>query len=178
MKQPETIEELFATDPVSMKLHEAAHEMGKGDVFLQEAIKQGKCSFGQYAMTGENRWSYAISRVRFEKYLGTGDRKIKNMTPMQVAKIIGKDVNYVRSTLQQGTVPYGICIKLNGGYNYHISRKLFNEWWVIEQGVEKVYVVRMETGEIVLNDEADAWKVYDEVSKYTTVSQPEERRVK
>lgn len=177
MKQPETVEELFENDPVSMKLHEAAYEMGKGDVFLQQAIKQGKCPFGQYAMTKENRWSYAVSRVRFEEYLGTGDRKLKNMTPKEAAKIMEKSADYVRATLRQGTVPYGFCIKVNGIFNYHISRKQFNEWWRIEQGKEKVYVVKTETGEIILNDEADAWRVYDEVRKYCLVSEPEKRRL-
>ena len=177
MNQPETIEELFENDPVSMKLHEAAYEMGKGDVFLQQAIKQGKCPFGQYAMTKENRWSYAISRVRFEECLGTGDRRYKNMTPEEAAKIMEKAPQYVRLTLQQGTVPYGICIKLNGVFNYHISRKQFNEWWRIDQGMEKVYVVKTESGEITLNDKADAWRVYDELRKYCLASEPEERRL-
>ena len=43
--------------------------------------------------------------------------------------------------------------------------------------MEKVYVVKTESGEITLNDEADAWRVYDEVSKYCQVSEPEERKL-
>lgn len=173
----QTIEELFENDPVAMKLHEAAYEMGKGDVFLQQAIRQGKCPFGQYAMTKENRWSYAISRRRFEEYLGTGSREYKNITVAEVAKIIGKTSQYVRRTLQQDTVPYGICVKVNGIFNYHISRKQFNDWWRIEQGMKKVYIVKTETAEIPLNDEEDAWKVYGELRKYCNMSEPEERRL-
>ena len=65
MNQPETVEELFENDPISMKLHEAAYEMGKGDVFLQQAIRQKKCSFGYGAETKEGHWVYLISRVQF-----------------------------------------------------------------------------------------------------------------
>ena len=178
MNQPETIEELFENDPISMKLHEAAYEMGKGDTFLQQAIKQGKCPFGYGAETKEGRWVYMISRGRFAEYLGTGDRKHKNLTLTEAAKITGKKYIGIKNAIIQGKSPYGICVETSPGkYDYHISRKQFNEWWRIEQGMEKVYVVKTESGEITLNDEADAWRVYDEVSKYCQVSEPEERRL-
>ena len=178
MNQPETIEELFENDPVAIKLHEAACEMGKGDVFLQQAIKQGKCSFGYGAETKEGRWVYMISRVQFEEYLGTGDRKYKNLTLTEASKITGYKYISIRNAIIQGRSPYGICAKMpSGKYDCHISRKQFNEWWRIEQGMEKVYVVKTETAEIPLNDEADAWRVYDELRKYCLVSEPEERRL-
>ena len=43
--------------------------------------------------------------------------------------------------------------------------------------MEKVYVVKTESGEITLNDKADAWRVYDELRKYCLASEPEERRL-
>ena len=178
MNQPESIEELFENDPVAIKLHEAAHEMGKGDVFLQQAIRQKKCSFGYGAETKEGRWVYLISRVQFEEYLGTGDRKYKNLTLTEASKITGYKYISIKNAIIQGKSPYGICVETSPGkYDYHISRKQFNEWWRIEQGMEKVYVVKTETAEIPLNDEADAWRVYDELRKYCLVSEPEERRL-
>ena len=176
MNQPESIEELFENDPVSMKLHEAAYEMGKGDVFLQQAIKQGKCAFGYGAETKEGRWVYLISRVQFEEYLGTGDRKYKNLTLTEASKITGYKYMSIKNAIIQGRSPYGICAKMpSGKYDCHISRKQFNEWWRIDQGMEKIYVVKTESGEITLNDEADAWKAYDELRKYCLASEPEER---
>ena len=178
MNQPESIEELFENDPVAIKLHEAAYEMGKGDVFLQQAIKQGKCAFGYGAETKEGRWVYLISRVQFEEYLGTGDRKYKNLTLTEAAKIAGKHYIGIKNAIIQGRSPYGMCVETSPGkYDCHISRKQFNKWWRIEQGMEKVYVVKTETAEIPLNDEADAWRVYDELRKYCLVSEPEERRL-
>lgn len=178
MKQPETVEELFENDPVSMKLHEAAYEMGKGDVFLQQAIKQGKCPFGYGAVTRDGRWSYAVSRVRFEEYIGKGSRENRNITLAEAARITGKNYIMIRNAIIQGRSPFGICVETSPGkYDCHISRKQFNNWWRIEQGREKVYVVKTETGEITLNDGADAWRVYEEISKYCLVSEPEERRL-
>lgn len=178
MNQPETVEELFENDPVSMKLHEATYEMGKGDVFLQQAIRQGVCPFGYGAETKEGRWVYLISRKQFEEYIGTGDRKHKNLTLAEAAKITGYRYMSIKNAIIQGRSPYGICVKMpSGKYDCHISRKQFNEWWRLEQGMEKVYVVKTESGEITLNDEADAWRVYDELRKYCLASEPEERRV-
>ena len=90
MNQLETVEEKYENDTITIKLHEDAYEMGKGDVFLQQAIKQDRCPFGYGAETKEGRWVYMISRVRFEEYLGIGDKKYKNLTLAEAAKITGK----------------------------------------------------------------------------------------
>ena len=50
--------------------------------------------------------------------------------PIQVAaKVMGKDLNYVRQGIQQGVLGFGYALKRDGSskYDYYISPKLFYE---------------------------------------------------
>lgn len=55
--------------------------------------------------------------------------KSKNMSPEEAAKLMGKDVMFVRIGLQRNILPFGYAIQTKDGrYSYHISRKKFEEY--------------------------------------------------
>lgn len=54
----------------------------------------------------------------------------RNIPISKVAKIIGKDVQFVRLGIIQGFLPIGKAVKLNGSkkYSYYVSPKLLYEY--------------------------------------------------
>ena len=57
--------------------------------------------------------------------------KSKNLKPEEAAKIMEKDVMFVRIGLQRGILPFGRAILTQTNpdrWSYHISRKKFEEY--------------------------------------------------
>lgn len=52
-----------------------------------------------------------------------------NLSVKEVAKILGKSEQFVRISLQQGTLPIGTATKMsNYKYTYHISKHLLETY--------------------------------------------------
>lgn len=54
---------------------------------------------------------------------------MKHITPQDTAKIMGKSYDFVVSSLQGGTCPFGFATRHEGGrWGYYISPKKLAEW--------------------------------------------------
>ena len=56
------------------------------------------------------------------------NKKSKNMTISEAARVMGKGYHFVRIGLQRNLLPFGYAIKIGSKYSYHISRKKFEEY--------------------------------------------------
>ncbi len=55
--------------------------------------------------------------------------KVETMTPEQVAKKLGKGVEFVRAGLRQDRFPFGTAVESNSGqWNYLIIKSKFMEY--------------------------------------------------
>lgn len=55
--------------------------------------------------------------------------KVETMTPEQVAKKLGKGVEFVRAGLRQDKFPFGTAVESNSGqWNYLIIKSKFMEY--------------------------------------------------
>ena len=55
--------------------------------------------------------------------------KSKNIKVAEAAKIMGKDLMFVRKGLQRNVLPFGYAIETKPDrWSYHISRKKFEEY--------------------------------------------------
>ena len=55
---------------VTMTVSECADILNIGDQTLREGLKQNKFPFGVAIKTTENRWTFWISKKKFEEYIG------------------------------------------------------------------------------------------------------------
>lgn len=56
-------------------------------------------------------------------------KKVETMTPEQVAKKLGKGVEFVRAGLRQDRFPFGTAVESNSGqWNYLIIKSKFMEY--------------------------------------------------
>lgn len=56
-------------------------------------------------------------------------KKVETMTPEQVAKKLGKGVEFVRAGLRQDKFPFGTAVESNSGqWNYLIIKSKFMEY--------------------------------------------------
>lgn len=53
-----------------MTVKEAARRMGKSELFVREGLRQGIFDFGYAVKVSEKRWSFHISRKKFNEYIG------------------------------------------------------------------------------------------------------------
>lgn len=52
-----------------------------------------------------------------------------NVSIKEAARMLRKSEQFIRVGLQQGILPFGHAVKINGSkYTYHISRKKLNEY--------------------------------------------------
>lgn len=52
-----------------------------------------------------------------------------NVSIKEAARMLRKSEQFIRVGLQQGILPFGYAVKINGSkYTYHISRKKLNEY--------------------------------------------------
>jgi hypothetical protein len=63
---------------------------------------------------------------------------MKNISIKKAAEEMGKSQEFVRISLQRGTVPFGIAEKLSSKYTYYISPKSFYDY--IGKEIPKEYV--------------------------------------
>lgn len=54
----------------TMTVNECAEILNIGEQTLREALKQDKFPFGVAVKTTEKRWTFWISKTKFEEYIG------------------------------------------------------------------------------------------------------------
>lgn len=67
-------EEPKEPDPDVMTVGEAARAMQKSELFIRVGIREGVLPFGFAVKTGQHRYSYFISRRKFEESTGIRER--------------------------------------------------------------------------------------------------------
>ena len=68
-------------------------------------------------------------------------KKVETLTPIEAAKIIGKNPEYIRAGLRQGVFNFGSAVppkKEGGNWNYNIIKSKFYEYAGIREEMKEV----------------------------------------
>jgi len=122
----------------NMKRQRIAIEMSQSELAL--AIGKNKSSVSQYE-SGKNIPSKPVKEKIAEvlkctvEYLETEDEKDVSIKPgshnvpvWKAALLLEKSEQFIRTSLQMGTAPFGFASKKKGKWSYHISPKRLKEY--------------------------------------------------
>lgn len=60
------------------------------------------------------------------------------VTVKEAAERMGVSPRYIHFGLQDGVLPFGVAVKMNGRYSYYINRQRFEKWMAGDDMVGEV----------------------------------------